>query len=249
MWPISQSPFPADPSNLALIIREHGIVISILALWGIIVGLRASASLRFVSLLMLIWLLLIIEFSSFGFIGRLLPLLGELTNAPNLALHGLILPFGWFGGLALLDIWDGRLSPGLRGRLRQSTYPIIAIAAALLLLGAAAFQPLLDLLGFPPASLTHDELAAMTWLRDNSPADAVVTAVDGNAWLPIFSERRSTDFRAVRYFEWDQIALLDKSAYGADYIYVPADTESPVDTPMELIFEQGNARVYQLTES
>jgi len=246
IWPVSPSPFPADPGNLALIIPEHGIVISILALWGITVGFRASAILRFVSLLMLIWLLLVIEFSSFGLIGTLLPPLGELTNAPNLARHGPILPFGWFGGLALLDIWDGRLSPSLRGRLRKSIYPIIAIAAALLLLGAVAHQPLLDLLGFPSASLTHDELAAITWLRDKSPADAVVTAVDGNAWLPIIAERRSTDFRAVRYFEWGSIGSANASDYDVDYVLVPADAELPTDTPLALVFEQGNAQVYEV---
>ena len=246
MWPISPSPFQADPGNLARIIPEHGIVISILALWGIIVGLRASAILRFVSLLLLIWLLLVLEFASFGFIGTLLPLLGELTNAPNLARHGLILPFGWFGGLALLDIWDRRLSPGLRGRLRQSTYPMIAIAAALLLLGAVAFQPLLDLLGFPPASLTQDELAAMTWLRDNSPADAVVMAVDGKAWLPIFAERRSTDFRAVRYFEWDYLERADAGGEEADYVYAPAGMGAPADMPLKQVFKQGETRVFAM---
>ena len=249
MSPVSPSPFSADPGNLALIIPEHGIVISILALWGITVGLRASAILRFVSLLMLIWLLIVIEFSSFGLISRLLPPLGELTNTPNLARHGPILPLGWFGGLALLDIWDRRLSPSLRVRLRKSTYLIIAIAAALLLLVAVALQPLLNLLGFPPPSATHDDVAAMTWLRDNSPADAVVTAADGNAWLPIFAERRATDFRAFRYFEWGSIGSANTSAYDVDYVLVQTNAAPPADTPSTLVFEQGNVRVYQLTEN
>lgn len=248
MLPISPSPSLAALDNLPLIIIEQGIAASMLALWGIRAGLRASARLRFVSLLMLLWLLLVIESSAIGLSGRLLPPLGELSNAANLARHGPILPFAWFGGLALLEIWDERLSANHKRRLRRAGYPLIALAAALLILVAVAFQPLLNTLGFPPASLTHDEAAAMSWLRDNSPADAVVIAADGNAWLPIVSERRAPDFRAVRYFEWDSLKPDDSSMDKIDYVYAPADAEPPSDTPLALVFQRGNARVYQLTD-
>lgn len=247
--PISPSPFPADLGNIAMIIRDQGIGISLLALWGIMVALRGYANLRVVSLAMLIWLLLVIEFAIIGVIGKLLPPLGELTNAPNLARHGPILPFAWFSGLALLDIWDERLPARFKGRLRKSTYPVIAIAAALLIGVAIAVEPLLDSLGFPTASLSQDDVAAMTWLRENTPADAVVAAADGDAWLPLFAERRSTNFRAVRYFEWDPIRNIDVDWSAVDYIFVPEDADPPADLKLKLLFEQSNARIYQLTES
>ena len=246
IWPISPSPFPADIGNILLIIRDQGIGIAILALWGIVAGLRRFARLRFVSLMMLIWLLLFIEFSTIGVIGNLLPPLGELTNAPNLARHGPILPVAWFGGLALLDIWDGRLSRHLNGRLSQAAYPIIAIAAALLIAVAAAFNPLLNWLGFSPASLSRDNVAAMTWLRDNSPVEAVVAAADGDAWLPLFSERRAPAFRAIRYFEWDPIGVAAVDPLGVDYVYVPGDADPPASLSLKLLFEQGSARVYEV---
>ncbi|MCY4063964.1 MAG: hypothetical protein OXG53_16450 [Chloroflexi bacterium] len=246
--PISPSPLPADLGNILLIIPVQGIGITILALWGMIVAFRGFAHLRFVSLLMLIWLLLVIEFSTIGVSGKLLPPLGALTNAPNLARHGPILPFAWFGGLALLDIWDRRLSRQFRARLSQATYPIIAIAAALLIGVAAAFNPLLHWLGFPPASLNQDDVAAMTWLRDNKPADAVVMAADGDAWLPLFAERRAPDFRAVRYFEWDVIRNVDLDWSEVDYVYVPGDAEPPANMPLKLVFEQGKARIYQFAK-
>lgn len=248
IWPISPSPFPADLGNIAQIIRDHGFGIVILALWGIPVGLRSSDSQRFVSLLMMFWLVLVVEFSTIGVIGTLLPPLGDLTNAPSLARHGPILPFAWFGGLALLDIWDRRLSRHLKSRLVRATIPIVAIAAALLFAVAAAFNPLLNWLGFQPASLSQDDAAAMTWLRDNSPADAVVSAADGNAWLPLFSERRAPDFRAVRYFEWDPVISADLDRAEVDYVYVPADAEPPASLSLKLVFEQGNARVYEVVE-
>ncbi len=249
IWPIAPSLFPADLSNVFAIIHEQGIVIALLALRGILIGLRASGTLRFVSLLMLIWLLLIIEFSCVGVIGRLLRPMGELTNASNLARHGLILPFIWFGGIALLNTWDGRVSAALKTRLGKAARSIFAIAAALLILLAVAFRPLLNTLGFPPSALSHEEVAAMTWLRDNTPPDAIVMATDGDAWLPVFAERRAIDFRAVRYFEWDEIGYASTTTRdtAVDYVYVPADAEPPKDTLLTLVFEQENARVYKLT--
>ena len=244
-WPISPSPSPADLGNIMLIIRDQGIGISILALWGIAVALRRFAHLRFVSVVMLIWLLLVIELATIGVIGKLLPPLGELTNAPNLARHGPLLPFAWFGGLALLDIWDRRLPARFKRRLSSATYPIIAIAAALLIGVAFFFEPMLNALGFPPVSLSEDEVAAMTWLRENTPADAVVSAADGDAWLPLFAERRSRDVRAVRYFEWDAISNSKAGSSEVNYIFVPKDAEQPADLTLKLVFEQGNARVYE----
>ena len=248
LLPISPSPFAADLDNLPLVIGEQGGAIILLALWGIRAGPRASADLRFVSRLMLLWLLLVIEFSAVGFIGSLLPALSQLTNAPNLLRHGLVLPLIWFAGLALLDIWDQRLPPRFKARLRTAPVALIAIAVLLLILYAAAFNPVLDTLGFPAPSLTRDDVAAMTWLRDNSPADAVVMAADGDAWLPLFAERRASDFRAVSYFEWDAISNMELEALEADYIYAPAGSDPPADIALKLVFEGGSARVYERLE-
>lgn len=245
IWLVTPSPFPADMSSLVLIIRDHGVVIALLALRGAWIGLHSRGRLRFVSLLMFTWLLLVIEFSCLGVIGRLLSPLGQLTNAPNLARHGPILPFIWFGGVALLSMWDERVSTALKARLLKAALPIIAIAAVLLILLAVAFRPLLNALGFPPPSLTHDEVAAMTWLRENAPPDAIVLAADGSAWLPVFAERRAIDFSAVRYFEWDTVAGEYANNDDVDYAYVPANA-APKDSPLTLVFEQGNARIYEM---
>lgn len=248
MWPVSPSPFLPALDNIKLISTEHGIAILILALWGIRAGLRAAAKSRFVSWLMLLWLLLVLEFSTIGFIGTLLPPLGLLTNAQNIMRHGLALPLIWFAGIALLDIWDRQLSPDRKRRLRKATFPLIAIAVLLLLLVALAFKPLLGALGFSAPSLTRDDVAAMTWLRDNSPAEAVVMASDGNVWLPLFAERRARDFRAVGYFEWDAIEPDESNMSEIDYVFVNVDSTLPVDSPLTLVFAKGNARVYQMTD-
>lgn len=250
MLPISPSPDGADLGNLAYMTRSQGLVIAPLALWGITIGLRERGQLRFVSGLMLIWLLLVIEAALPGVVGRLIPPLGALSHAPNIARHGVILPFAWFGGLALLRVWDARLNVALKRRLRRAAYPLMSLTAASIVLIGVAFQPLLGalrpLLDLPPQTLSHDQAAALDWLRENAPADAWLRASDGSGWLPVFAERPALDLRAVQYFEWD---LLEQSGFAGeapDYVFVPAGGEAPEGLALELAFEQGGARVYQV---
>ena len=250
MLPISPSPFSADPANLAQMIRSQGFLIVPLALWGMTIGLRQRGSARLVSRLMLLWLLLVLETALLGVLGRLLPPLGALTHAPNIARHGVILPFAWFGGLALLQIWEVRLPAALKQRLRRAAWPLMALAALSILIIGAVFQPLLSalrpVLDLPPQTLSQDDAAALDWLRDNAPEESLLAASDGSGWLPVIAERRALNLRALQYFEWD---LLERGGFDGerpDYVYVPAGDDPPGDRSLELLFEQGGARVYQM---
>jgi hypothetical protein len=90
----------------------------------------------------------------------------------------------------------------------------------------------------------------MTWLRDNTPLDAIILAADGDAWLPVIAERRAIHYRALRYFEWDEMpkASAIASNTAVDYVYVPADMEPPADSPLIPIFEADGVRVYRITD-
>lgn len=250
MLPISPSPFGADLGNLIYMTRSQGFLILPLALWGMTIGLRERGGARFVSRLMLVWLLLIAEAALLGAIGRLLPPLGALTHAPNIARHGVILPFAWFGGLALLRIWDGQLTAALKGRLRRAVYPLMALTAVIIVVLGVVFQPLLSalrpLLDLPPETLSRDEAAALDWLRENTPEDALLLASDGNGWLPVFAERRALDLRAAQYFEWDLLETSGFSGEAPDYVFAPAGGVPPDDLSLELVYEQGGARVYRV---
>ena len=253
LLPIVPAPASAAPSNLGGIINGLGIFILPLALWGMPLGLRSRGQLRFVSRFMLLWLLLALDFALVGFIGRLLGPLGAVSNAPNIARHGLILPSAWFGGIALLWLWETGLSAALKQRLRQFVYPLLAVAGILLLLPGMAFQPLLHALGpllaLPPATITQAEAAAMDWLRENAPADALLLAADDNGWLPVFAERPALDFRAVTYFEWRDLEQAAVERGAVDYVYVASLTSAPTDMQLRLVFEQAGARVYEVLEA
>ena len=249
IFPISPSTYPADFGLLVDIVSGSGVVIIPLAVWGITIALRDRGSLRLVSLLMLLWLALILEFSLVGLTGKLLPPLGALVNAPNLARQGTILPLSWFGGLALLHVWETKLLHNLKRRLRQLAYPLMTATGLLLLALAFAFEPIVTtlrpLLYLPEQTMSRDDYAAMLWLRDNTPEDATLLSADGEGWLPLVAERRSVDFRAVAYFEWDGLKGLAEEQE-ADYVFQPASGVDLPDLPLKLVFEQGEARVYSV---
>lgn len=250
MLPITPSPFTADLSNLAFMTRSQGFVILPLALYGAVLGLRVTGSLRFGSLLMLIWLALVADAALFGILGALIPPLGALTNAANIARHGVILPFTFFGGVALAHIWESNVSAALKLRLRRSAYRLIALSAAFVLLVGSAYQPLLKaispLFDLPPATLSHAELDAMMWIRENTPTDALLLAADGNAWLPVFAERRTIDFSAVQYFEWDLLLPADPSTTNVDLFFVTGGEDEPTELTMHLIFDTRDVRIFRV---
>lgn len=247
IFPPIPSPFPADIALLGAMTLEQGILIVPLAAWGARIGLRHQGHRRLVTMLMLFWLLLVIDFALLGVIGRLLPPLAELVNAPNLARHGVILPFGWLGGIALLHLWESRLSSEWRRRLRKSAYPLMMAAALLAALSGFAFHPLLDALR-PMFHLQNpispDDIAAMTWLRENTASDALIMAADGDAWLPVYAERQAIHFRAVRYFEWDFLETFEDDL-DVDYLFQRTTSPTRFDRPLKLVYQQGTARVYQ----
>ena len=246
---VSPSPWNADPANIAFMTRSQGFIILPLALYGMWRSIRTRGGLRQVSLLMLVWLLLVVDAAIFGALAGLMPGLGLVVNAPNIARHGPILPYAFFGGLALLHIWDERVSSATKARLRRFIPHLLALALALILLAGVGFQPLLNAIGplvdLPSAALQEDELAAMTWLRENAPADALLMAADGNAWLPVFAERPALDFAAARYFEWDVISKSDRRLDQVDFIMMPARDAPPATMKPVAVFTAGGTSVYQ----
>ena len=127
-----------------------------LLVWGVIAGWRARGRLRFVSLLMLGWLLLLMDLVLLGVLPRMVPALGALVDAENLARHAVILPCSWFAGLALLDLWDARLPVTLRARLRRNAPRCMLVSALGIALLFFTFEPALHnaraLLDLPAAT-------------------------------------------------------------------------------------------------
>ena len=263
MFPIVPSPFTPDIELLHMMTIGQGLVIIPLALWGAVVGLRSQddQDTRLVTILMLVWLALIIEFALFGVIGRMFPFIGDLVNAPNLARHGVIIPCVWLGGLGILNLWETQISKPFRSQLREYAYVFIAIMGIIVAIIGLAFNPILEsvrgIFHLPQETATSDDIAVMTWIKDNTTDDAILYTPDEHGWLPVFAERNALNFRAVHYFEWNEVPPpaemidfdpSDLSDAEFDYVFVSSADKrdlSSVDA-LQLIFEQGQARVYQV---
>ena len=247
LLPIPPAASPAGLPNLGAVLRGQGYIVLPLVLWGVVIGWRASGRLRLVSLLMLGWLLLLLDIALFAVLPRLLPALGALVDAQSLARHAIILPCAWFAGLALLDLWEARLPLSLRARLRKHAWRWLALTALGISLLFFTFEPALQnlraLLDLPAATASPADIAAMDWLRENAPADALLQAADGDGWLPVIAERRASNFRAYSYFDRELIQPSETSA--ADYLLVPAGVDYHDDPSLQLVFQQDGARVYQ----
>ena len=249
MFPISPSPYPADLGLLLEMIRGHGLMLPF-ALWGMWHCFRRGGRSPLAPRLMLLWLLLVLDLSLTGALARLLPGLGALVNAPNIARHGFILPLGYFAAQGLLRAWDGLLPAALKEKLR-STAPLWMAGIGLFLLGSAWFFPgILDglrpALDLPPQTMSFDDLEAMTWLRRNAPDAALLLSSDGAGWLPIVAGRRAVDYRALRYFEWDAIDGRNDGSADVDYVFHSSRAGDLPLLPLQLVYEQGGAQVYEV---
>ncbi len=244
------SPFEVSLSHWRTLVFMHGGVIVVLALGGVVLGLRQRTPAQ---LLMIVWLIGIVEFSTFGLLERLFPrVLGPLLKYDypfSLAWHGPIIPYFVLGGSALwwlarwigferVDRWTHRLA-----------YPVAALAIAGAGAGVVFFDPLLALsrkyTTFYGAFSSQADVAAMEWLRDNTPRSTRVLNHPGpheGDWAPVIAERDTVYFRPQPFFrgtgqaenEQDAFRLLwrdpanpdrDFAAlladYGVDYVLLP----------------------------
>lgn len=251
LLPIPPSASPPGLANLVHMIRGQGYVVLPLLVWGMVIGWRAPGRLRFVSLLMTGWLLLLMDLALLGVLPRLLPALSALVDASSLARHAVILPFSWFAGLALLDLWEARLPLALRARLRRNAPRCMLLSALAIALLFFAFEPALHnlraLLDLPAGTANHDDIAAMDWLRNNTPPDALLQAADGDGWLPVIAERRAIDIRAYSYFERELVQPAKSAA--ADYLLARTDADFLDDPSWQLVFQRGETRVFQRKDS
>lgn len=160
----------------------------------------------------------------------------------------LILPLAILGGCGLLELWNRLLRPALPPSTRKR--PAITLALGMLLL--IGFSVILSarMPGGPPA----DQFAALDWIRQNTPREAVVlnTIPTESAWMPVYLERRTvdaicqrpTDTRCETYtapdasYDYVVVFLSDAAAPASDLQQAIADAET--------VFDNGASRVYQI---
>jgi hypothetical protein len=196
-----------------------------LALLGLVIGLRErqQVALMALSLLPIALLLFMYERMSYLF----------------------ILPLAMLGGLGLLWGWENVVNS--TGQQKRMTTLVAGSILVLLWAGSVALFIHPDTLSTTPFS--SDELAALDWYRRNTPTDITIANEWDEVWVPIVTERTSRFTPYTRYASYGEDVQLG-GVWGYGYTMYRGEGEDTAanDPNMELVFQSGEVRVYQLKE-
>jgi hypothetical protein len=258
------SPFERFPEYWRIILSVppemlyHGGMILPIAIVGLVIGLwrRSQATLLAIG-----WMVLILEFAWLGLLERMVPLLVapilRYDYPFSIAWHGPILPYILLAGLLFATLWERFITPRLSSQnAHRIAYTLLAlIAAGAVTAGVFNREMLAASKGrvtFFGAFASHADVAAMSWLRENTSADAYILNWPGpqeGDWVPVIAERRSVYYRPQPFFTregdplvdtqeqlamrtfWEDPANPDNEALlreaGVDYVIVPQVVGNP----------------------
>lgn len=204
-----ESPFEVALSHWRTLVLMHGGVIVLLALIGAALGLRQRTPAQ---LLMIVWLIAIVEFSTLGVLERLFPeVMAPLLKYDypfSLAWHGPIIPYIVLGGTAIAWLAERIGAERVDAWARRLAYPAVTLALIAVGLGAAFFDEVLaftrDNVAFYGAFSSRADVAAMEWLRENTLPGARILNHPGPHeadWAPVIAERDTVYFRMQPFFQ------------------------------------------------
>jgi hypothetical protein len=238
-----QSPFEVATSHWRTLVLMHGGVIVLLAAIGLLIGLRRRTPAQ---LLMIIWLVSIVEFSTVGFLEDTFPEVMESLlkyDYPfSLAWHGPIIPYMVLGGYGLLWLADRLGGERIDRVVGVLAYPVLTLGVIGILAGVVFFDPLLeaskedDRIDFFGAFSSAADVNAMEWLRDNTPEDARILNHPGpheGDWAPVISERDTVYFRSQPFFRGTSFAEAEQDAFRHFW-------QDPTDAAVAELFERYN---------
>jgi hypothetical protein len=206
-----RSPFVVTLSHWRQLLLYHGFVWPALALLGTAFwpGRRTIWTWT-----MIVWLALIVEFSLIGLLDAVFPaVLAPFVRFHypfSLAWHGPIIPYMVLGAGCLAWL-AGKVD--LRYLPRKADHVLLGLAAGIsLFLGLSSSIPgwTRDRLPFEGCFATANDVAAMRWLRENTPPAARVLNYPGDYenlrdweahWVPVIAERDCVYFRMQPFFQ------------------------------------------------
>jgi hypothetical protein len=207
------SPFVLRLSHIRQLTLYHGLLVPVIALAGVVIALRRR---RLADLLMVTWLVMVVDFSMFGLVDRVISLFGldvmRYVYPFSVAWHGPIIAYAYLAALALDSLLDWnpirRAKPVERlAESRRWVVPILsgglALIGALVLLQGPVLQASAGVVNFFGAFSSRADLAAMAYLREHAPEDALILSYplgfEGH-WVPVIAERESVTFRKQPFF-------------------------------------------------
>ncbi len=227
-----QSPFEVSASHLIVMVAYHGGVVVLLSLIGIVLAARRRNA---VDLLMIVWLALLIDFSSFGILERIAPGLFALIlkyDYPfSMAWHGPIIPYIYFGATALLWIMQRIGRDRVEHWVKLASMPVINLVALVVVVIMLYLDPLLAASKDTPLQVfgafsSRADVQAMQWIQQNTPPEALILNHPGpheGDWVPVVAQRNAVYFRPQPFFRNTDKAEAMQNALKA-FWQNPADT-------------------------
>lgn len=216
-----ESPFKVATSHWRTLVFMHGGLIVLLAVLGAGIGLRRRHPAH---LLMMVWLVGIVEFSTLGLLEKAFPDLFRMLlkyNYPfSLAWNGPIIPYTVLGGTALVWLADRLGGESVDRLVARLAIPVSVVAMIGIAAGVVFFQPLLKEtknrgVSFYGAFSSTADVKAMRWLRDHTPQDARILNHPGpqeGDWVPVIAERDTIYFRPQPFFRGTYLADAEQKA-------------------------------------
>jgi hypothetical protein len=206
-----RSPFEISSRHVLQLVVFNGGLIVLLALLGIGLSVRRGLRKNTVALMMLVWLLLVIDFSSVGVVKALLPWLPlfKYDYPFSIAWHGPIIPYLYFSTIAVLWLIERVGETRIIRWARLVSVPLLAVITVVTA-GVAAFaEPLITFSKTTPFQIygafsSRADVAAMVWLRENSaPTDIILNHPGDHEgdWVPVIAQRNTIYFRPQPFFK------------------------------------------------
>jgi hypothetical protein len=227
------SPFSRSLDYWRVLVFYHGIWTIPAAILGMWLGLRKRDQ---ATILAVGWVILIVDFSIFGLLERLLPWLPLFRyDYPfSIAWHGPIIPFAILAGSGLLWLWERFFEARLGAVLHRHSYTLlgtlIAILLGILLLNQQILQFSKGRVGFFGTFASAADVQAMEWLKQNTSLDSRILNFPGTAfdnshesdWVPVISERDSIYYRWQPFFRNNEASIAEQDRLRA-FWHDPAD--------------------------
>jgi hypothetical protein len=172
------------------------------------------------------WLIFVLEFSTLGILEQLAPnLLAPLLRYDypfSIAWHGPIIPYAILGGMGLMWLWNRYGAKRLTNLSPRWSYGALGAGIVLVLLAIILSPQLLALskgrIGFYGTFSSADDVKAMQWIKQNTPADARVLNFPGTQkdnshesdWVPVIAERDTIYYRWQPFFHNNEASLAEQ---------------------------------------
>jgi hypothetical protein len=235
------SPFVRSTDNMLAMLTHHGWWLAPMALFGAWLGWQKRES---IALLCMVWVFILLDFSSTGGIAALFPFIDRFINPRDLAWGGAIIPYTVLAGLAMMWLWDAYGNGKITVTYRTA-YIINGILAIILLGAVALYTPILGamkpLVTFPNQYATNSDAEALNWIKTNSPTEAVILNFPTSPetdWTATIAEREAVYFPNLPYaFNMDESKTIQTALEA--FWRNPSDT-----TNADLLAQYGITHVF-----